>query len=161
MTRGQIYYFLYIYCFNLHVFKNNTETHTHLHNCHFRIQWILAIMKILLVFPELHYIRTGLLFCNYVIIGFSDTFNSFDLQPSCIFNINEVGQQFPSTTDMGDSSIETMLPTCSTPYEPNIKRRNRPPPVQVTRNILSMKQYEAVWCTICTERKKQSGNRKN
>lgn len=101
-------------------------------------------MKIFLVFPELHYIRTGLFFCNYVIIGFSDTFNSFDLQPSCTFNINEVGQQFPSTTDMGDSSIETMLPTCSTPYEPNIKRRNRPPPVQVTRNILSMKQYDVL-----------------
>jgi len=45
---------------------------------------------------------------------------------------------------MGDSSIETMLPTCSTPYEPNIKRRNRPPPVQVTRNILSMKQYDVL-----------------
>lgn len=101
-------------------------------------------MKILLVFPELHYIRTGLFFCNYVIIGFSDTFNSFDLQPSRIFNINEVGQQFPSTTDMSDSSIETMLPTCSTPYEPNIKRRNRPPPVQVTRKILSMKQYDVL-----------------
>lgn len=30
------------------------------------------------------------------------------------------------------------------PYEPNIKRRNRPPPVQVTRNILSMKQYDVL-----------------
>jgi hypothetical protein len=37
-----------------------------------------------------------------------------------------------------------MLPTCSTPYEPKIKRRNRPPPVQVTRNILSMKQYDVL-----------------